>query len=75
MHSRFWEYVVQFYPMWVAPNVITISGFFINLVTVLILACFSYDAKIAVSLTSMFIMSCPSSVWGICSSTVVGIKL
>ncbi|KAL3981659.1 CDP-alcohol phosphatidyltransferase family protein [Acanthocheilonema viteae] len=52
--KRFWEYVVQFYPMWVAPNVITMSGFFINLVTVLILACFSYDAKIAASSWAYF---------------------
>lgn len=47
--------------MWIAPNVITMSGFFINLVTVLILACFSYDAKVAVSLTSMSIISSLSS--------------
>ncbi|EJD74008.1 hypothetical protein LOAG_18617 [Loa loa] len=52
--KRFWEYVVQFYPMWIAPNVITMSGFFINLVTVLILACFSYDAKIAASSWAYF---------------------
>uniref|UniRef100_A0A915PS52 CDP-alcohol phosphatidyltransferase n=1 Tax=Setaria digitata TaxID=48799 RepID=A0A915PS52_9BILA len=52
--KRFWEYVVQFYPMWISPNVITVSGFFINLVTVLILACFSYDAKIAASSWAYF---------------------
>ncbi|VDK88292.1 unnamed protein product [Litomosoides sigmodontis] len=52
--KRFWEYVVQFYPMWVAPNVITMSGFFINLITVLILASFSYDAKIAASSWAYF---------------------
>nr|CRZ22099.1 BMA-CEPT-1 [Brugia malayi] len=52
--KRFWEYVVRFYPMWIAPNVITMSGFFINLVTVLILACFSYDAKVAASSWAYF---------------------
>uniref|UniRef100_A0A1I8F1S9 CDP-alcohol phosphatidyltransferase n=2 Tax=Wuchereria bancrofti TaxID=6293 RepID=A0A1I8F1S9_WUCBA len=52
--KRFWEYVVRFYPMWISPNVITISGFFINLVTVLILACFSYDAKVAASSWAYF---------------------
>ncbi|VDO27000.1 unnamed protein product [Onchocerca flexuosa] len=52
--KRFWEYVVQFYPMWIAPNVITMLGLFINLLTVLILACFSYDAKIAASSWAYF---------------------
>ncbi|VDN84507.1 unnamed protein product [Brugia pahangi] len=52
--KRFWEYVVRFYPMWIAPNVITMSGFLINLVTVLILACFSYDAKVAASSWAYF---------------------
>ncbi|VDK68571.1 unnamed protein product [Onchocerca ochengi] len=52
--KRFWEYVVQFYPIWIAPNVITMLGLFINLLTVLILACFSYDAKIAASSWAYF---------------------
>jgi phosphatidylglycerophosphate synthase len=37
----FWNRVVQFVPLWVAPNLITIVGLFINIVTsgILILCC------------------------------------
>ena len=41
--KRFWNFVVEFYPLWLAPNVITIIGLGINILTVFILAlhCFS----------------------------------
>ncbi|CAB3400174.1 unnamed protein product [Caenorhabditis bovis] len=42
--KRWWEYVINFCPMWIAPNLITLIGLVINLVTVLILSSFSYSA-------------------------------
>ncbi|VDN06136.1 unnamed protein product [Thelazia callipaeda] len=50
----FWDYVVQFYPMWLAPNLITVIGFLINLATVSVLASFSYDAKMPASSWAYF---------------------
>lgn len=41
---RWWEFVVTLCPLWVAPNLITLIGLIINLLTVLILASFSYTA-------------------------------
>ncbi|CAD6186796.1 unnamed protein product [Caenorhabditis auriculariae] len=34
----FWEFVVKFYPLWLAPNLITLIGLIVNLFTVLILS-------------------------------------
>ncbi|VDP61745.1 unnamed protein product [Heligmosomoides polygyrus] len=34
----FWEYVVQFYPLWLAPNLITLIGLVVNLISVLVLS-------------------------------------
>ncbi|CAK5093301.1 unnamed protein product [Meloidogyne enterolobii] len=42
--SKFWNYIVQWYPLWLAPNLITLIGLLINLVTVLILSHFCYSA-------------------------------
>lgn len=40
----FWNYIVQFYPLWLAPNLITLIGLIVNLVTVLILSNFCFSA-------------------------------
>ncbi|TMS36783.1 hypothetical protein L596_003865 [Steinernema carpocapsae] len=42
--KRFWEYVVSFYPLWLAPNLITLVGLVINLITCLILSKFCPSA-------------------------------
>ncbi|KAK0406772.1 hypothetical protein QR680_018795 [Steinernema hermaphroditum] len=42
--KRFWDKVVLLYPLWLAPNLITLTGFLINLITVLILSQFCYSA-------------------------------
>ncbi|CAJ0608767.1 unnamed protein product [Cylicocyclus nassatus] len=42
--KKWWEYVVTWCPLWVAPNLITLVGLVINLITVLILSSFSYSA-------------------------------
>ncbi|VDL76017.1 unnamed protein product [Nippostrongylus brasiliensis] len=47
--KRWWEYVVTWCPMWIAPNLITLIGLIINLITVLILSSFSYSATEPVS--------------------------
>ncbi|KAL3070559.1 hypothetical protein niasHT_032349 [Heterodera trifolii] len=43
--SRFWNWLVHFYPIWLAPNLITLIGLIINLITVLVLSNFCYSAK------------------------------
>ncbi|CAD5212056.1 unnamed protein product [Bursaphelenchus xylophilus] len=42
--QRFWNWVVEFYPMWLAPNLITLIGLIINLLTVLVLSHYCYTA-------------------------------
>ncbi|XGW32269.1 hypothetical protein V3C99_017086 [Haemonchus contortus] len=42
--KRWWEYAVTWCPMWLAPNLITLIGLIINLITVLVLSTFSYSA-------------------------------
>ncbi|KAK0397196.1 hypothetical protein QR680_002028 [Steinernema hermaphroditum] len=42
--KRFWEKVVSLYPLWLAPNLITLVGLVTNLITVLILSQFCYSA-------------------------------
>jgi phosphatidylglycerophosphate synthase len=36
--------LVQFYPLWLAPNLITLIGLIVNLITVLILSHYCYTA-------------------------------
>jgi hypothetical protein len=43
-HFRFWNALVQYYPLWLAPNLITLIGLIVNLVTVLILSHYCYTA-------------------------------
>uniref|UniRef100_A0A0N5AXA6 diacylglycerol cholinephosphotransferase n=1 Tax=Syphacia muris TaxID=451379 RepID=A0A0N5AXA6_9BILA len=43
--KRFWDYLVTFYPLWLAPNLITFIGLLINLGTVLILSYYCYSAR------------------------------
>ncbi|CAD5207496.1 unnamed protein product [Bursaphelenchus okinawaensis] len=42
--QRFWNWVVEYYPMWLAPNLITLIGLIINLLTVLVLSHYCYTA-------------------------------
>uniref|UniRef100_A0A915B9X2 diacylglycerol cholinephosphotransferase n=1 Tax=Parascaris univalens TaxID=6257 RepID=A0A915B9X2_PARUN len=43
--NRFWGYTVTFYPSWLAPNLITLIGLIVNLITVLILSSFCHGAR------------------------------
>ncbi|CAJ0954571.1 unnamed protein product, partial [Mesorhabditis belari] len=43
--KSFWERVVKFCPLWVAPNLITLIGLIVNLITVLVLSHYSPSAK------------------------------
>ncbi|XP_076034668.1 choline/ethanolaminephosphotransferase 1 bbc isoform X2 [Oratosquilla oratoria] len=45
MMQRWWVWLVSKCPMWLAPNLITITGLLINIVTSLILIYYSPDAK------------------------------
>ncbi|XGW04233.1 hypothetical protein V3C99_015411, partial [Haemonchus contortus] len=41
----FWEWVVNFYPLWLAPNLITLIGLVVNLATVLVLSSYCPTAR------------------------------
>jgi len=43
--QKWWNWVVQQLPLWLAPNLITITGLFVNIVTSLILVYYSPDGK------------------------------
>lgn len=43
--QRFWNWLVNFYPMWLAPNLLTLIGLITNLITVLVLAFYCYTVK------------------------------
>uniref|UniRef100_A0A914CLX8 diacylglycerol cholinephosphotransferase n=1 Tax=Acrobeloides nanus TaxID=290746 RepID=A0A914CLX8_9BILA len=42
--KKFWDNIVQYYPLWLAPNTITLIGLIINLSTVLILSFFCFSS-------------------------------
>ncbi|XP_055375949.1 ethanolaminephosphotransferase 1 isoform X2 [Condylostylus longicornis] len=42
MHP-FWNWCVQFFPTWMAPNLITFSGFLLNVLTFLMIAYFDWN--------------------------------
>lgn len=46
--SKFWSWLVLKYPLWLAPNTITLIGFVCNITAVLLLMYFSPDGKQAV---------------------------
>ncbi|EYC12632.1 hypothetical protein Y032_0046g1334 [Ancylostoma ceylanicum] len=41
----FWEWAVEFYPLWLAPNLITLIGLIVNLITVLVLSHYCPTAR------------------------------
>lgn len=45
-----WDWLVSKIPLWLAPNLITIIGLIINILTTLVLVYYSPDAKAEVSL-------------------------
>ena len=54
-----WNWLVNKIPLWLAPNLITIVGLIVNIVTTLILIWYSPDAKAEVRLCS--VRTCPTS--------------
>jgi hypothetical protein len=50
-----WNWLVSKTPLWIAPNLITILGLAVNIITTLILVWYSPDAKIEVSVVSKVI--------------------
>jgi len=47
--KKFWDSVVALYPLWLAPNLITLIGLVVNLCTVLILSYYCFSATEVVS--------------------------
>lgn len=45
----FWRWLVEQVPLWMAPNLLTIAGLVINIITSLILVYYSPDGKSEVS--------------------------
>lgn len=45
----YWNWLVDKVPIWLAPNLITLSGLFVNICTTLLLVYYSPDAKSEVS--------------------------
>jgi phosphatidylglycerophosphate synthase len=43
--NYFWNWLVEQYPLWLAPNLITLAGLIVNISSVLILGWFSIDGK------------------------------
>lgn len=41
----FWNWLVSKVPLWLAPNLITVSGLIVNIITTLILVWYSPDAR------------------------------
>lgn len=48
--QRYWNYVVELMPLWVAPNLITLTGLVVNIVTTLLVMWYSSDCKSEVRL-------------------------
>ncbi len=48
--QHWWNWVVQQLPVWLAPNLITITGLLVNIVTSLMLVYYSPDGKQEVSI-------------------------
>jgi hypothetical protein len=48
-----WNWVVQCLPLWLAPNLITITGLFVNILTSLVLVYYNPDGKEEVQLDYM----------------------
>lgn len=42
---RFWDWLVEKYPLWLAPNLITLIGFLCNLIAVVILSALAPTGK------------------------------
>lgn len=47
-----WEWLVSKVPFWLAPNLITVLGLIVNIITTLILVYYSPDAKVEVRLVA-----------------------
>lgn len=43
--QKFWRWIVEKFPTWVAPNLMTVIGLIVNALTTLILIYYSPDAK------------------------------
>lgn len=45
-YCRFWNYLIEFCPLWVHPNLLSVIGLIINLVTVIVLAIYSSNEQV-----------------------------
>jgi len=52
--QKFWEWFTSKLPYWLAPNLMTLIGLIINVITTIILVLYSPDAKRNVRLTPFF---------------------
>lgn len=48
--QKYWTWFVSYFPVWLAPNVMTLTGLCVNIITSLILVYYSPDAKQHVSI-------------------------
>lgn len=54
----FWNWLVQKLPLWLAPNLMTVMGLFINILTSIILICYSPDGTREVTYTTFLECIC-----------------
>ncbi|KAK6105246.1 CDP-alcohol phosphatidyltransferase family protein [Brugia pahangi] len=59
----FWNWIVQFYPTWLAPNVLTLTGFIFVMFAFLVVSYYDYY----VATNSIVLASIPHWVWLLCS--------
>ena len=52
--QHFWKWLVEFCPLWVAPNLLTIVGLFINIATSIVLLVLTDGAKEQVGTSVLF---------------------
>jgi hypothetical protein len=56
--QEFWKWLVQYCPLWVAPNLVTIVGLVINIGTSVLLMIETNGAKEEVCLSLKVLFSC-----------------
>ncbi|KAM3721794.1 Ethanolaminephosphotransferase [Dirofilaria immitis] len=63
----FWNWIVQFYPTWLAPNVLTLTGFLFVMFAFLVVSYYDYYVATNSNILAENSGSIPNWVWLICS--------
>ncbi|VDP31526.1 unnamed protein product [Soboliphyme baturini] len=61
--NKFWDWVVSLYPLWLAPNLITVIGIVLNIAAISLLCCYSPDSKEKVSAPCWMFLLCAVSLF------------